>query len=182
MDIKRSAIIGTAICFSLCAVVTWAADMVPGAGVALWAAKVLPLSAPHAVAADRALNAKDFPAAVANTKAALSLSPVDGSAWLQLAKIDVASHRGLTRDGAGALNHAYDAFPYDLNPNSDRMAFMLAHLTELPPDLKLSLSDELGLWGSSPSLRARLATIAASTRDNNEYQTVKTILAKSVVN
>ncbi len=137
----------------------------PAAGLSLAMARVLPLSAPHAAVAQAALNRSAFAQAASETNAELAVSPIRDDAWLRLAKIDLAEHNDITDVGAGALGHAYDARPYDLDPQSSRVSFVLDHYSALPASVKYSALDELGVWARSPALRTWLHIKAAQTKD-----------------
>ncbi len=151
----------------------------PASNIAQIAAGILPLSEPHAAAAADALGRRDFGRAKHETTAELATSPIRQDAWLRLADIDVAEHGRLTGEGQTALSHAYDAVPYDLDPASPRMAFVLAHFSMLAPPVRGGVTDELGIWATSPPLRRRLAAVEKGAQDVAELIAIKTALAEA---
>ncbi len=105
-------------------------------------AERLPLAEPHALAADAALSRKDLVSARRETLAELRISPVRANAWLRLAQIDAAGGGRLGPEGIAALQHAYDAAPYDLSPGQARHRFAVQHASELPHDLHAQVEAE----------------------------------------
>ena len=146
---------------------TGIALITPASPTAQAATTFLPLAEPHAAAARRALAQGDFPIARAETRAELSIAPVREDAWLRLVKLDILQHHRLSPEGAAALSHSYDALPYDLNPESERIPIALANLEDMPPSLQSSAWDELRVWASSHTLRRRLLSLMIRTEDRS---------------
>jgi hypothetical protein len=154
------------------------AMLAPSQTASLLVARILPISEPHAAAAVAALANHDLQTAARETKAELSIAPVRQDGWVRLAKIDLQAHGKLTADGAAALSHAYDTAPYDLDPNSERLRLALQNFTDLPPELRDSVKDELGVWSSAPPLRQALQSLTRQIKDPEGVEVLQSTLAR----
>ncbi len=152
--------------------------LAPNSVASRFAARVLPISEPHAAAAIAALANHDLQTASLETKAELSIAPVRQDGWVRLAKIDLKAHGKLTADGVTALSHAYDTVPYDLHPSSERLRFALQNFTALPPDLRDSVQDELSIWSAAPPLRQTLKSLKLQIKDPQGVEALRSALAR----
>jgi len=139
--------------------------LAPGAALSSLIASMAPIAPPKAYRADRALAGGDLITAAAESRAELAVSPLRQDAWLRLAAIDLAQHHQLTAQGVAALDHAYDALPYDLDPQSARLRFALAQFQSLTPDVQASVRAELTVWANSMPLRAALQALRSTLRN-----------------
>ena len=117
---------------------------------------VFPVSEPYAHTAERALSVGDAHTASAATLRELSVSPLAEDAWVRLARIDESEHAHLTTRGDEALQHAYDALPYDAGPGTQRSNFVLTHFDELSPALREQVGEELHVWARSGALESEV--------------------------
>jgi hypothetical protein len=161
---RWTALVG-AVFYMVTACLTWAALAWPSGGFARLMAGVLPISAPHAAAAERDIVGNRLADASARTNMELAVSPLHEEAWLRRARIDEFLHAHLTKDGLAALKTSYDVLPYDLNPNSERMVFVLSHFSGLTPGLQADVSDEIAVWAFSAPLRRRLIELRVGIKD-----------------
>lgn len=137
----------------------------PGERLSDLIATVLPIIEPNAQLADQAFARGDLDAATARSQAELAITPLAQDAWLRLAMVDLGRHGRLTLPGATAIDNAYDALPYDLNPNSTRLRFVLNHFGALPPGVQASVRAELAVWSNRPVLRVALQQLHSSVND-----------------
>ncbi len=151
--------------FVVCALATSLALIGPRLGLSDLIATVLPIIEPNARLADQALARGDLDAATARSRAELAVTPLAQDAWLRLAMIDLGRHGRLTLPGVTAIDHAYDALPYDLNPNSTRLRFVLNHFAALPAGVQASVRAELAVWANRPVLRTALQSLRPSVND-----------------
>ena len=163
--------------FVVLALATGLAELMPTAPGAFGVAQVLPIPQPRASAAEIALSRGDAGLAAKLTANELSVSPVRQDAWLRMARADMSQHRSLTAIGQGALEHAYDTVPYDLDPASARLPFALAHFSVLTLSVQQSVRDELGVWAASSTLRRALVGAASRNADLPGRQAVDGALA-----
>jgi hypothetical protein len=137
---------------------------------------VLSITSPRAERAEAAFAKGDLVEATKQSRAELGISPLNQDAWVRLAEIDVASHHRLTGEGAAALDHAYDARPYDLDARSPRLRLALTRFGDLPSSVQESVNGELAVWASQPHLRGALQRLVPSLVDPAGRQAVRVAL------
>ncbi len=126
---------------------------------------ILPIGLPNAYRAEADLTRGDLAGATTQSRAELAISPLSQDAWVRLAEIDLAAHHRVTAEGSAALDHAYDARPYDLTASSKRLRLALLRFGDLPPGVQESVDGELAVWASQPHLRAVLQQLSATPID-----------------
>jgi len=153
----------------------------PGERLSDLIATVLPIIAPNAQLADHAFARGDLDAATARSQAELAVTPLAQDAWLRLAMVDLSRHGRLTLPGVTAIDHAYDTLPYDLNPNSTRLRFVLNHFGALPPGVQASVRAELAVWANRPALRRSLQRFRPGVNDPQGARALSVTLEAQLV-
>ena len=101
------------------------------------------LLAVHEARAETALAAGDLEAAEASTRAALAEAPLTSHVWARQALLAYRREGQLGPATVAALERSYAVAPYGPDITEWRLAFLLEHWGELPPQLRASALDEL---------------------------------------
>lgn len=120
------------------------------------------LLAVHEARAEAALAAGDLEAAEASTRAALAEAPLTSHAWARQAVLAYRREGRLGPDTVAALERSYAVAPYGPDITAWRLALLLEHWGELPPELRASALDELKVFatyrpGPAQALRDRVS-------------------------
>jgi hypothetical protein len=98
---------------------------------------------------------------------ALALSPYDNSARLRLAYIDTLRHGGLGAQGATLLAQSYDVLPIDQNVAAWRIRFGLEHWSDLSPETRAALHNEMLAFARAGSVDPPIRRILGAVRNPN---------------
>jgi hypothetical protein len=111
-----------------------------------------PQPSAYDAAAER-LRVSDPARARSFSRAALAWRPVDGRAWLDLARVDAGRAGRLGPAAQSELERSYEAAPYELALAQDRIALAYGDWPDLTDDLRRSAASEVRTTWSLPEHR-----------------------------
>lgn len=121
------------------------------------------LLAVHEARAEAALAAGDLEGAAAATQRALGEAPMTSHAWARQAAIAYRREGRLGPDTVAALERSYAVAPYGPDITAWRLALLLEHWGELPPELRAAALEELKVCAAHrPGVLRRVADTVVS--------------------